>query len=324
MRDWTSTGEVGQVSWSPDGSSILFATPLVRDTGYSDGSYARYQHIALYTIAPSGLDLRLVPLLGDNDLLSAYLCAVYDLAWSPDGSSIAVHGESRGPESWGEFVLTLASDGSDMRLLAHEGKEGQLVPAALGRGLPLDPGVCPAGVAVEEPATYIGLAADREALVAARGTLAGVATLRWGEGPVSGWEEVTVTGSPPRVRELDLRGYTLTGRIPAELGQLSDLQRLDLIHNLLDRFIPSALGSLSNLRTLSLAGKALSGSIPRTFGALTELRELFLARNRLTGGQWELAGLPHLMVVSLESNNFGCVPAGLMDVLEFGFSLSSC
>ena len=218
----------------------------------------------------------------------------------------------------------MASDGADVRFLAYEGKEERLVAADPVPAVPLDPGVCSAGTAVEDPGSNPGLVADCEALVAARDTLAGGATLRWGDGPVSGWEGVTVEGSPPRVRELDLRGYTLMGRIPAELGQLSELRRLDLSHNLLGWPIPPALGSLSNLRALSLESNLLGGSIPREFGRLTELRELFLARNRLIGVPWDLADLPHLVVVSLESNKFGCVPAGLRDVLESGFALSEC
>ncbi len=312
--------DFAHVSWSPAENTILFAASVI-NRGAPD-----YNHFILITSTLVGnLELVLATAEYGNDAYA--LGAVHALAWSPDGSRIALHGETRqgrGERSLGEFVLTMASDGSDVRFLAHEGKEERLVAAAPVPAGPLDPGVCSAGTAVEAPGANPGLVADCEALVAARDTLAGGATLRWGEGPVSGWEGVTVEGSRPRVRELDLRGYTLMGQIPAELGQLSELRRLDLSDNLLDGAIPYALGSLSNLRTLSLAGNLLGRSIPRTFGELTELRELFLARNRLTGGQWEIVGLPHLMVVGLDANKFLCMPPALMDVLESGFLEYEC
>ena len=58
----------------------------------------------------------------------------------------------------------------------------------------------------------------------------------------------------------------MTGPIPAELGQLSELQKLNLAGNRLTGLIPPELGALSQLTTLELDSNELSGPIPRRAG----------------------------------------------------------
>ena len=57
--------------------------------------------------------------------------------------------------------------------------------------------------------------------------------------------------------------------IPAELGQLANLQRLALWDNQLTGAIPSQLGDLANLLELDLYSNRLTGSIPPELGKLT-------------------------------------------------------
>ena len=323
--DWTSMGEVlPHVSWSPDGTRILFASPEFRLVRWGDGSISRWKRIAINTISPDGLGLQRIR-LPEEVVGDGFFGSLYGLAWSPDGARVAVHADRGRADGPGEFLLTVAPDGTGAALLAYEGKAGLLVAAAPAPGAALDRGSCSAGVLVAEPEANPGLVADCEALVAARDTLAGGATLRWGDGPLRDWEGVSIGGSPPRVRELDLRGFTLTGTIPPVLGQLSALERLDLSYNVLDGAIPPELGNLSNLRVLNLAGNLLTGHIPREFGGLTELRELRLARNDLGRIPWDLTGLQHLTVLGLELNPFlACIPGELMEILESRFRLSEC
>ena len=75
----------------------------------------------------------------------------------------------------------------------------------------------------------------------------------------------------------------LEGTIPSELGNLTELTRLELDENELDGAIPSQLGNLTNLRTLFLTSNNLSGPIPPELGNLTALEWLSLAGNQLTG-----------------------------------------
>ncbi|MBC6451955.1 MAG: hypothetical protein GDA43_01095 [Hormoscilla sp. SP5CHS1] len=66
---------------------------------------------------------------------------------------------------------------------------------------------------------------------------------------------------------LDLNNNFLRGTLP-ELGDLTNLQDLHLIHNSLRGTIPSELGSLSNLQVLGLAKNSLRGTIPSELGSL--------------------------------------------------------
>ena len=56
------------------------------------------------------------------------------------------------------------------------------------------------------------------------------------------------------------------GKVPPELGLLSNLQVLGLSDNALTGKIPQELGSLSNLWLLYLSGNALTGKVPPEFG----------------------------------------------------------
>ena len=67
------------------------------------------------------------------------------------------------------------------------------------------------------------------------------------------------------VESLNLRDNALTGPIPAELGNLSNMARLELFANDLTGPVPAELGNLSSLQVLSLNDNALTGPLPETF-----------------------------------------------------------
>ena len=115
---------------------------------------------------------------------------------------------------------------------------------------------------------------------------------------------------------LSLWGNDLTGAIPEDLGDLTNLTQLDLLGNGLYGSIPSSLGDLTNLTRLHLAENDLSGSIPSSLGDLTSLESLYLFRNDLRGQiPSSLENLTNLNWLYISENGFtGCVPAGLRDV----------
>lgn len=80
-----------------------------------------------------------------------------------------------------------------------------------------------------------------------------------------------------------IKNNELTGSIPAELGNLSNLRKLTVINNRLTGIIPATMGNLSNLRQLWLGNNQLTGSIPAELGNLFNLRRLYLRNNQLTG-----------------------------------------
>ena len=143
---------------------------------------------------------------------------------------------------------------------------------------------CVSGGAVVD-VTNAGLKSDCERLLAARDTLAGTASLNWSaDTPITEWNGVVLGGTHGHVTELDLGALGLNGRIPKELGSLSNLQQLYLWGNQLTGEIPPELGGLSNLTELPelgsdgavLWGNQLTGEIPPELGGLSNLTGLYL------------------------------------------------
>ena len=133
--------------------------------------------------------------------------------------------------------------------------------------------------------------------------------------PLDQWYGVTTDGAG-RVTELDLDGNHLSGEIPRELGDLSNLTRLFLDGNQLTGPIPPELGDLSNLTRLFLFGNRLSGEIPPELGDLSNLTRLFLDGNQLTGPiPPELGDLSNLTHLFLFGNHLsGEIPRELGDL----------
>ena len=83
--------------------------------------------------------------------------------------------------------------------------------------------------------------------------------------------------------ELYLLNSGLTGEIPPEIGNLTNLTFLDLHNNQLIGTIPPEIGNLTNLTYLYLSSNQLTGEIPPEIGNLTNLTYLRLSANQLTG-----------------------------------------
>ena len=184
---------------------------------------------------------------------------------------------------------------------------------------------CVNGDAVAD-ATNTGLVSDCAALLAARDTLAGTATLNWAANtPITEWEGVYLRGTPQRVTQVALNSWGLTGEIPTQLGDLSSLIDLNLTDNELTGEIPSELGDLSSLRDLDLDHNRLTGEIPAELGELTSLFVLSLRWNQLTGEiPTELGDLPKLQHLDLDHNQLtGEIPTELASISRLsGLSLN--
>ena len=197
-----------------------------------------------------------------------------------------------------------------------------------------------------------GLASDCALLLEAKDTLRGGETLNWSASlAIASWEGITTAGTPSRVTKLEIDGANsarrigreitlngsvpaalgglsklerlqlsrneLTGTIPPELGNLAELTVLQLYSNQLTGGIPPELGSLSSLSTLNLRDNALGGSIPVELGRLSNLAALYLERSGLTGSiPASLGDLSELVILQLARNTMlsGCIPASLRDI----------
>ena len=101
------------------------------------------------------------------------------------------------------------------------------------------------------------LVKDCEALLAAKDTLRGTATLNWSTGTaMSSWTGVTTGGTPTRVTGLSLPSKSMTGTIPPQVGHLLALTTLNLKSNSLTGVLMHEFG-----HTLGLGHTAVSGAI---------------------------------------------------------------
>ena len=116
---------------------------------------------------------------------------------------------------------------------------------------------------------------DREALVALYDATDGsnwTTSTNWKTtAPLKDWSGVTAPAGDS-VIILSLVYNNLSGIIPAQLGDLTNLRILRLADNQLSGSIPATLNNLTNLSSLFLADNQLTGSIPPELGNLTNLR----------------------------------------------------
>nr|GEY70117.1 systemin receptor SR160 [Tanacetum cinerariifolium] len=131
-----------------------------------------------------------------------------------------------------------------------------------------------------------------------------------------------LTGSiPPQIGNcsqlvsLDLSFNSLTGIIPSSFRYLSKLQDLIIWMNLLSGEIPEEIRYIEALENLILDFNYLTGSIPSSLSNCTKLNWISLANNKL-GGEIpaDLGRLANLAILKLGNNSFsGRIPAELGD-----------
>jgi len=106
-----------------------------------------------------------------------------------------------------------------------------------------------------------------------------------------------------RVDMINLYNNNLSGKIPVELADLSELTVLALAANDLNGNIPNQITNLTKLTQLLLTANNLSGSIPDGIGKLVNLKRLYLSYNQLDGEiPVEISKLNQLEYLLLDNN----------------------
>ena len=94
---------------------------------------------------------------------------------------------------------------------------------------------------------------------------------------------VGITCGDGTIIGIDLAENQLSGEIPTELANLTDLTSLNLSQNQLTGEIPPELGNLTNLTDLFLGANELTGEIPLELANLTSLERFMISDTQLTG-----------------------------------------
>ena len=153
-----------------------------------------------------------------------------------------------------------------------------------------------------DPCSWYGVRCDPEGRVSA---LALPSNNLVGEIPASiaGMDNLSTLSAP---------GNRLSGSIPAELFEL-DLWDVFLSKNELTGSIPTNVGDATNLQYLRLDANDLTGEVPAGLTTLLNLERLYLNDNRLSGAlPAGFADLPELDLLLVQNNDLGgCLPEDL-------------
>ncbi|XP_054790314.1 receptor-like protein 9b [Prosopis cineraria] len=133
-------------------------------------------------------------------------------------------------------------------------------------------------------------------------------------------------GEMTQLNDLDLSHNNLSGYLPQEFGRAStelrfvptgiinstELRMLDLSANQLSGEIPSWIGNFQHMSYLILSKNSFTGSLPKSFCNLTRLTYLELSKNKFNGSLPSCLNMPLLKYLHLQSNQFtGPIPSTL-------------
>ncbi|KAF8020790.1 hypothetical protein BT93_G1269 [Corymbia citriodora subsp. variegata] len=128
-------------------------------------------------------------------------------------------------------------------------------------------------------------------------------------------------GNLINLETLEMSGNSISGNIPSEIGKLNKMSVMALGRNNFSGHIPESIGNLRMLIELYLEDNNLQGSIPSSLGNCQKLLLLDLARNNLSGNiPQEIVGLSSLSIYLNLSQNIltGSLPREVEKLKNLG------
>ncbi|KAL3729743.1 hypothetical protein ACJRO7_026823 [Eucalyptus globulus] len=115
----------------------------------------------------------------------------------------------------------------------------------------------------------------------------------------------------------------ISGTLPSGIGNLINLELLEMQGNNISGNIPFEIGNLNKLKHLDLGHNELSGQIPESFGNLRMLIQLYLDNNNFRGSiPSSLKNCQNLLLMNLSTNNLsGYVPPEIMGLSSLSIYL---
>ena len=336
------------LSWSPDGSAILY----VSNNGEIEVVSLDYANEMLRFQFGDTADNTPVEELSGGTLVRA---SGRWAAWSPDGSRIAIlsslYQDGRSVTAHLEELYTMARDGALERVLVQRDDTRLVARHAGWFDTARNIAACAEGFVVPNPEKNPGLVRDCEILMAVRDELAGDFLLDWSPAvPIIEWLGVGVFAIAPedvplRVKALSLRGHGpnddyFSNWILIVTYYWHEQHGLSMPFGLPDEIdiglkglsgsIPPELSKLTGLQFLDLGHNRLSGSIPLELGNTASLAHINFSHNNLSGSiPAELAKLSRLVSLDLSHNGLtGIIPPELgklsdLDLLDLKHNMLS-
>ena len=181
------------------------------------------------------------------------------------------------------------------------------------------PGPVPDTLVNLNPDSYIGIKPDmgafESAFISVESCIANDGTVGvelWGECySIDETTNITLSGNP-------VSGILDLGVIPAQIGNLINLDTLSCQFCGFSGSIPPEIGNLINLKSLSIVFSGLTGSIPSEIGNLSNLESLTLHSNQLTGAiPPEIGNLTSLSILHLNENSLsGELPSEIYNLIN--------
>jgi Leucine-rich repeat (LRR) protein len=119
--------------------------------------------------------------------------------------------------------------------------------------------------------------------------------------------------------------YNEVSSIPASWSSLTQMERFRIDHAALQQTLPSFIGQWTNLQILDLSFNTLGGNIPASWSNLVNLQECYLGTNNLSGSLPTLpASWPGIVQLSLGNNSFtGGIPTEWTTLNLIGLDVSN-